>query len=237
MMTFERPIYKDVDYKKIYRIANYFLAFSKSIASFPFKVKEFITEVTDIRLCSFKKAREAYNIDISVFGSESAIIQEYQGMIIIFYNQDEPDHRIRFSILHEFAHYILGHKMNLVKNDPLYHKQELEANCLAAQMLMPEQLLRECVRRQKTLSVDFIMKGFSVSDDAAGKRKKTLANTEYDWHSRSEKEFDDIILSKYAEKLNVIAPKPINLYDFEEEYAMQCERDSWSDSRSRYDRL
>ena len=164
-----------------------------------------------------------------LFGSESAILQEMNGLYIIFYNHSEPDTRVRFSILHEYAHYILNHKMNLKEEDPLYHIQELEANCFAAQLLMPEQLLRECSKRGKTISIDFIMNSFSVSEKAAKKRQHTLANTYYEWRSRAEKEYDDIILMKYADKLNSIAPKPreFHYYDFESEYEKQRERDTW----------
>ena len=172
-----------------------------------------------------------------MFGSESAIIQEMDGAYIIFYNQDEPDYRVRFSIMHEYGHYILGHKMNLKETDRLYHTQELEANCFAAQLLMPEQILRECVNRHKKLNVDFIMESFDVSDEAADKRRKTLANTVYEWKSREEKEFDDIILMRYAQKINEIAPKPreYDYFDYENDYEKQKERDSWLDRRSRWD--
>ena len=218
-----------INYKKIYTIANEYLATSSAINSFPFTVKNFVYEQSDIKLCSFKKAMDKYKIQIPLLGSESAIILEMNGSYIIFYNSSEPDTRIRFSIMHEYGHFILHHKMNLSHDDPLYHLQELEANCFAAQLLMPEQLLRECSKRHKTISIDFIMNSFSVSEIAAQRRQRTLACTDYEWRSRAEKEYDDIILMKYADKLNSIAPKPkeFQYYDFETEYEKQRERDSW----------
>lgn len=116
------------------------------------------------------------------------------GAHIIFYNQDEAPYRVRFSILHEFGHYFLGHELNLDRNDKLYGVQEVEANCFAAQVLMPEQLLRECSKRGKKLSEDFIMKSFGVSWEAARKRRNTLARTVYEWRSREESRYDDIVL-------------------------------------------
>lgn len=236
-MTYDKEAYKSVDYKKVYSKANEYLAFAPSITGFPFKAKDFVYEQSDIKLCTFKKARDKYDIYIPMFGSESAIIQELNGSYIIFYNQDEADYRVRFSIMHEYGHYILGHKMNLKATDKLYHTQELEANCFAAQLLMPEQLLREFVNRKKAPTIDFIMRSFSVSDDAAKKRRHTLANTVYEWRSREEKTYDDIILMRYAQKLDEIAPKPCknDFYDFESEYERQRERDSWYDTRSRWD--
>ena len=76
-----------------------------------------------------------------------------------------------------FAHFILGHKMNLNQSDPLYDIQELEANCFAAQLLMPEQILRECSKRHKAITVDFIINSFDVSEDAAKKRKPQTVPT------------------------------------------------------------
>jgi len=235
-MTYDKDAYKCVNFKKIYSKANELLALAPSITGFPFKAKTFIYEQSDIKLCSFKKAKEKYGIHVPMFGSESAVIQVLDGAYIIFYNQNEPDYRVRFSIMHEFGHYILSHKMNLKESDRLYHTQELEANCFAAQLLMPEQLLRECQKRNKALTRDFIMNSFCVSDDAAQKRKHTLANTVAEWRSREESEFDDIILMKYTQILNVIAPKPreFSYYDYEDEYARQRERDSWLDSRTRW---
>ena len=218
-----------INFKKVYTIANEYLATSSAISSFPFMVKGFVYEQSDIKLCSFKKAMDKYGIKISLFGSESAIIQERNGSYIIFYNSSEPDTRVRFSIMHEYGHYILRHKMNLSHDNPLYQVQEAEANCFAAQILMPEQLLRECSKRNKTISIGFIMNSFSVSEQAAQRRQHTLACTDYEWRSRAEKEYDDIILMKYADMLNSIAPKPreFQYYDFEAEYVKQCERDSW----------
>lgn len=232
-MTFDDDVYESVNYSKIYCKANELLISSNAIDKFPFKVSALIKEQSDIRLCKYAKAFEKYGIPISQFGSESAVIMEYCGATIIFYNQDEVEYRIRFGIMHEFGHYVLGHKFNLKEIDPLYHKQELEANCFAAQMLMPEQILRECKNRGKVLSVDFIIQSFDVSEDAASKRKKTLANTIYEWKSRAEREYDDIIVLKYASMINKIAPKRQYDYNFDDEYDRQRERDSWyADSRT-----
>ena len=220
--TFKSP---SADYKKVYAVANEFLTASRSITSFPFKVKDFLKEQSDIRLCSFSRAFK-YRVDVSLFGSDSAVIIEETGAYIIFYNQDEPPYRIRFSILHEFGHYILGHDMDLRGRDPLYRRQELEANCFAAQMLMPEQLLRECKHRGKKLSTDFITQAFGVSYEAAEKRINTLAKTKPDWRSREEKEYDDIILWKYSATLDQIAPKRF-FNDFDWDFEKQRERDLW----------
>ncbi len=152
MTKFEIERQRPVNYKRIYRCANEILALSSVITDFPFKAKKLVHEQSDIAFCSFEKARR-YLVDITQFGSESAVLMEMGGAYIIFYNQAEMIYRIRFSIMHEFGHYVLRHRLNLKKEDPLYGVQEIEANCFAAQMLMPEQLLRACAQRGKRMTL------------------------------------------------------------------------------------
>lgn len=223
-----------IDFAFVYVKANELLLTSTVIEMFPYKMGAFIKEQSDIRLCTYRKAKEKYGVDISAFGSESAVLQEFGGACIIFYNQNEPDYRVRFSIMHEYAHYYLGHEMNLKKTDPKYQRQEVEANCFAAQILMPEQILRVASKRGYTINVDYIMKSFGVSEDAA-QRRRTLASHDYEWRKRAEKEYDDLILMKYAKVIDNIAPQKQNrFYDFEDEYECQMERNSWMDTRSRW---
>lgn len=234
-MIFDDSVYKSVDYQLVYQKANEILVVSETINTFPFKVSALLKEMSDVRLCSYAKAADKYMLSMKSFGSESAIIMEQDGAYIIFYNQAEKASRVRFSIMHEFGHYILQHRFDLDRNDPLYAKQEMEANCFASQVLAPEQILRECEKRGKRISVDYISTSFEVSNEAAGKRRKTLAGTNAEWKSRAEREYDDIILLKYASLINKIAPVNHSLYFFEEEYERQRERDTWyGDSRSRW---
>ena len=226
---FEDELYKYVDYKKVYKCADEYLCISTSISDFPFKVKNFVYEMSDIKLCSYRKSEEKFGVSPRIFGSESALILELFGVHIIFFNQNEPDYRVRFSVIHEFAHYVLGHKMDLKQTDERYHIQELEANCFTAQILMPEQLLRECKKRHKALTLDYITDSFGVSKDAAQKRIRTLAKSNHEWKNRAEYDYDDIIINKFTQKLDEIAPMPREheFFDYEEEYNKQQERNSW----------
>lgn len=225
----------DVDFVMVYRKANELLAINSVIEEFPYKIGRLIKEQSDIRLCKYAKAFDKYGIRIEDFGSKSADIKEYGGAYIVFYNDKEKDYRVRFSIGHEFGHYVLGHKMNLKEDDPLYHKQEVEANCFAAQLLMPEQIIRETIHRGNVLNDEYLMKSFGVSKEAAGKRRETLSKYEYEWRKREEKEYDNIILLRYAEFIDKIAPrKKWDYYDYLAEDERQRERDSWFDSRDRW---
>ena len=226
---------REPNFKRIYQCANEILVSSTAIDDFPFKAKALVKEQADIAFCSYDKAINKYHQNIRQFGSCSAALIEMNGAYIIFYNESEPPYRVRFSIVHEFGHYILGHRLNLKQNDPLYGIQEVEANCFAAQIIMPEQLLRQCTSRGKIISIDFIKNSFGVSDDAANKRKETLAKTIYEWRSREERQYDDIIIEKYAQALNRIAPiSHHQLYSFEDDYEMERERNGWLDTRSRW---
>ena len=85
------------------------------------------------------------------------------------------------------------------------------------------------------LSEDFIIQSFDVSWEAAQKRRNILAKTVYEWRSREEAQYDDIILKKYADLLEHIAPLPRQYsYTFEDDYEREQERTSWLDTRSRW---
>lgn len=226
----------DIDFVKIYGVANEILATSSVIEDFPFKFSKLIKEQTDIKLCSYTKALNKYNVPVEKLGSDSAELVEMEGSYIIFYNNEEPEYRIRFSIGHELGHYLLGHKMNLSEDDPLYKKQEIEANIFSAQLVMPEQIIRQASKRGKMINVDYIVNSFDVSVDAAEKRRKTLSKYDYEWKKRAEKEYDDIILARFESFINKIAPKKnFSYFDYDYEDRRQREREFWLDPRGRWD--
>lgn len=102
------PNSKKPDFSRAYSKANEILVKSSAIQTFPFSPKDLVKEQTPIVCRSFKKARK-YGVDITAFGSESAIIMSFQGKKIIFYDETKPDTHNRFSILHELGHEINGH--------------------------------------------------------------------------------------------------------------------------------
>ncbi|MCR5225876.1 MAG: ImmA/IrrE family metallo-endopeptidase [Eubacterium sp.] len=226
-MTFDKKPLAKEDFKRIYTKANEVLVVSEVIDTFPFSVTAFVREMSDVSLCSYSKAGKKFGIPENYFKSEDAEIMEMAGMYVIFYKDIDFVPRKRFSIIHEYSHYLLGHKLNLDKDDPLYQKQEIEANCCAAQILIPEQIIRVCQNRQYVISQEYIIDSFGVSGPAADKRRGTLAKFPYEWKSREEKEYDDIIRLKYSDFINIIAPKKSFTYDIEEELESQRRRDSW----------
>ncbi len=213
------------DFKRAYVLANEILIKSHVINTFPFSITKVIREMSDIQCCSFKRAC-TYGVDIGAFGSDAAVLAEYAGRSIIFYNQDDMEERIRFSMLHEIGHFLLNHKLN-TENADLYEKQEIETNYFAAQLLMPEQTLIEFQKRGKRIDVDFLINTFKVSREAAKKRIGTLYKIKPEYRSTEEKEYDDIILLKYKSFIDLIAPNKDMLNWFEDEYEKQQERDGW----------
>lgn len=217
-----------VDFKKAYIKANEILVSSNIITSFPFPIVKMISEKTNSEVVcrDFTKARAYRNLNISDFGSKSAIlIEDHKGKKIIFFNEKEKKERIKFSIAHEFGHYKLGHKYSCSEN---YGSYEVETNFFAAQLLMPEQLIRELNRRGVNINIDSLQKYFGVSKEAANKRLVTLSKTDYEWKKREEKEFDGTILYKYSKFLDNIKPSTFESIDwYDEEEELQHERDKW----------
>jgi Zn-dependent peptidase ImmA (M78 family) len=148
----------------------------------PYKDKE----LQEIIQANYKKngyidiVEIAIHFNIVVIGSS---LEDSQNSFIR-YNQEKKRYEIyvekshhpnrqRFSIAHEVAHFLL-HKedINLHEkvarnhNDSLDSKKEREADYMAAQLLMPENILKELVNTLKVVdenAIEFLSKKFLVS--------------------------------------------------------------------------
>lgn len=218
MMTNSKP-----NFQKAYKNANEILVSSKTITEFPYSASKLIKEQSDIVCRSFDKAQK-YNVDIEAFGSESAVIINLDNRDIIFYNQNEIPQRVKFSMIHEFGHRKNGHELKKM-SDKIYGIAEVETNYFTAQLLMPEQILREFQKRGKRIEKSFLMNTFGVSEQAAIKRIETLNKITWE-RSLLEKQYDDIILNKYLPWINSIVPNNID-YLFSDDEAKQQERELW----------
>lgn len=99
------------------------------------------------------------------------------GHYIIRVNKNDPARRQRFTVAHEIGHFLL-HRDQIgtgITDDVLYRsslsdRREAQANRIAADLLMPEPLVREWFERAKTLRVDdvlnFLADKFNVSSAA-----------------------------------------------------------------------
>lgn len=211
------------NFQKAYINANEILVSSKIITNFPYSATKLIKEQSNIVCRSFDKAHK-YNVDIEAFGSDSAVIMNLGDKYIIFYNQNEMPERVKFSMLHEFGHKVNNHEFR-VTSDEIYGIAEVETNYFAAQLLMPEQILREFQKRGKRIDKYFLMNTFGVSEQAANKRIENLNQITWE-RSQLEKRYDDIILNKYLPWINSIVPNNID-YLFEDEEERQNAREQW----------
>ncbi len=119
------------------------------------------------------------------------------------YDETKPPAHSKFSILHELFHYESNHDLNAgEKNTELYNKQELEANFFAAEILMPEPVIKEIEKRGKKMDTKEIQKVFGTSAKAAEIRFKTLKSYPNFLRSNEEKEFDEYLVKFIFKKFS-----------------------------------
>ncbi|MBI2195636.1 MAG: ImmA/IrrE family metallo-endopeptidase [Candidatus Levybacteria bacterium] len=105
----------------------------------------------------------------------SAVIRIKDTSKVIGVNKNQVDVRQRFSLAHELGHYLSGHenftheKKMFVEPDKKYldpqHRQEEEADEFAAELLMPEPMLKKDVLENK-LDTAALAKKYNVSEQA-----------------------------------------------------------------------
>ena len=226
------------DFNKAYECACEVLVCAEKIKYFPISVDDLINDM-DLRLISYSKAEKELEIPGYLWKSKDAELREIlPGVYVIFYNDlIFPKSRILFSIIHEIGHFYMNHDCNalcnLSKSCPdvfhaLYNKYELEANFFAAELLMPDIIIKTLIKRGCKLSEDFLIEKFGVSNEAASIKTKLLRKR-YEIINRNDSiSFDDILLMKFQNFINNISPKrKSNYFLLEDEYEKQRLRDSW----------
>ncbi len=219
------------DFKKAYRIAteNVLLA-SSTIASFPVDIASFIREETDLKLYTYETAVKKWHLDMPQFGSEDAFLSEMNGRFILFYNSNVCESRVRWSIAHELGHFLLGHALNSEKlNEDEYGIQEVEAHFFAAQVMMPDQIIRELAVRGERVLASSLRKWFQVSKEAADKRIETVNHQSGLEICKTDNDYSQEVIFKFASSIEAIRPKHAtgSLYNDVDDDERQAERDSW----------
>lgn len=215
----------EIDFHRAVVEANKMLV-KAGVKYYPFNPFDVVKHIPDCVCRKFATARN-WGVDIESFGSESAIIVEMEGRVVIFYDETKPQSHINFSILHELGHLLLGHPLHDKSMSPeAYHRYEVEANYFAAQTLMPSSIIAALQYRQSFITREFLVKYFGVSHDAASKRLTTMRNTRSITLSPSEREYDDIIVSMASNFLETIRPS-YSFFDYLREEELQRTRESW----------
>jgi Zn-dependent peptidase ImmA (M78 family) len=142
------------NFSTAYSKANEILVQSRVISTFPFSPIDLVKEQSTIKCRTYKKAMQ-YGVDITAFGSESATIFEFCGKQIIFYDDSKPMAHVKYSILHELGHPLNNHDFSVTDRE-IYGRYEVETNYFSAQLLMPEQVLREFVNRGIRITKEFL---------------------------------------------------------------------------------
>lgn len=101
---------------------------------------------------------------------------------LIKVSPNDPLVRQRFTVAHEIAHWLLGHVQpgQMAHRDPtdLYavlDSREIDANRFAAQLLMPEHVVRNLVMQvPPAQKVSILAQQFAVSEAAMGYRLQNL---------------------------------------------------------------
>lgn len=104
-----------------------------------------------------------------------------KGPLIRVNSYDAPV-RQRFTIAHEIGHWLLGHVKpgELAHRDPknpyaVMDGREIEANRFAAQLLMPEHIVKEMSGMVPSMiKVEILAREFDVSESAMGYRMRNL---------------------------------------------------------------
>lgn len=100
------------------------------------------------------------------------------GEIVI--NDEEPIQRKNFTIAHELGHFLLGHIGNkdyeVLYRQPIATQKpmEQEANCFAANLLVPENILRKYLADYPFITNYQLANIFGVSHDVIGFRRQNL---------------------------------------------------------------
>ncbi len=146
-----------------------------------------------------------------------AFIYEYDKITFIIYdNLINSIGRKRWSIAHEYGHIVLNHKKQCAQN-------EIEANFFAANLLLPQCILKELVLKKGDITKDYLQSKFSISAEAAERYLSKISGREFEYFKN---EYDDIIITKANKFLNKEI-KNSKRYQQLIDDDMQLERNNW----------
>ena len=137
-VNYQKSFYKAA--KAVYEISN-----GLDNLSFPLDILEIISQDRRIKLMTFNefsnKTHTPHFEISSIFGSEDAFHIRKGNKALIIYNNSLPMNRLRFTLAHEYGHFVMGHTgINLNEHftyEDFYRRkaEEYEANSFASCLL------------------------------------------------------------------------------------------------------
>jgi len=131
-------------------------------------IKNLNLKVFEIDMDELRKKNENIGIDETTSGFLTKVDDQY----MIYLNKNHSMNRKRFTIAHEIGHLKLNHLEDIVYRDSTTslgtNENEVKANAFAAELLMPEELVRYAYNLLK--SVSKTARVFGVSEVAAYNR-------------------------------------------------------------------
>ena len=128
---------------------------------------------------------QSYNIEVigTPFIEVDGSIEKKDTKVVLTYNTNSHPNRQRFTVAHELGHFIAGHldgtkKMfrDQSKNFTIdnYDIQEVEANKIAAQILMPQETVKHLIEDIGISTIEELANILDVSTGAMHYRLKNL---------------------------------------------------------------
>lgn len=114
--------------------------------------------------------------------------------LVLYRGEERKKDRLNFTLAHEIGHIYLGHQ----RDGDL---EEIEANFFAAELLMPEPVVRYLMRENNGLRAEDLHEWFYVTRMAAEKRLQTLKR-KYDLPTPQ----DEALLARFLPHLSVKDP-------------------------------
>lgn len=144
------------------------------IDEFPLPIKEIIENDSNVELFTFKEFcnMTGYSLnELQTYGGSDEAFHIKKGKkFAIIYNENVYDRRLRFTLAHEYGHYIMEHEGMGYRNTPIFHDaqrthiEEYEANSFASCLLFP---LNVRYKYRDVLTADDAADLFKISYQAA----------------------------------------------------------------------
>lgn len=113
------------------------------------------------------------------FNNYSGYFTIDEGKPTIYYNSEEAESRINFTIAHELGHYVNGdtdvpRDTNLSFDRYNHDAREVNANRFAAELLMPDNVVKHLINFERIYSLEKLADRFGVSTGAVHYRLVNL---------------------------------------------------------------